>query len=123
MSEPDEVTAISGEIVKRPAEVAVTPPAADMRYEDDEVVTRVFVRVEYEGGRIREYQAKEPQDFQVTDGMAMRQSKAKYSAGGIFVPLTQMVATLSLSFTAHPRRNIHIRTEATAPAEFEGITY
>ena len=113
MNEPAE---ISGEIVK-------APPAAEMRYEDPDAVARVFVRVEYADGRIREYQAKEPQDFKITDGMAMRQSKAKFSAGGIFVPLTQMVATLRLSFTAHPRRNIHIRTEATAPAEFEGIGY
>ena len=111
-----ELVPITGEIVK-------APPAADIRYEDPDAVTRVFVRVEYADGRIREYQAKDPQDFKITDGMTMRQSKAKFSAGGIFVPLTQMVATLSLSFTAHPRRNIHIRTEATAPAEFEGISY
>ena len=115
MSEPAEIT---GEIVK-------APPAAEIRYEpeDPDAVARVFVRVEYADGRIREYQAKEPQDFKVADGMTMRQSKARISAGGIFVPLTQAVATLSLSFTAHPRHNIHIRTEATAPAEFEGITY
>jgi len=119
MGEPEE---ISGEIVKRGAEVAVTPPVADMRYLDD-TVTRVFVRVEYADGRIREYQAKEPQDFQVRDGMAMRQSRGRFSAGGIFTPLTQAVATLSLSFTAHPRWNIHIRTEATAPEDFEGIRY
>jgi hypothetical protein len=111
-----ELVPISGEIVK-------APPAAEMRYEDPDAVTRVFVRVEYADGRIREYQAVEPQDFKVSDGMTMRQSKAKFSAGGIFVPLTQMVATLSLSFTAHPRRNIHIRTEATAPEDFPGITY
>jgi hypothetical protein len=107
---------ISGEIV--PA-----PPTADMRYTDDTAVTRVFIRVEYADGRIREYQAKEPQDFQMSDGMTMRQSKAKYSAGGIFVPLTQAVSSLRLSFTAHPRWNLHIRTEATAPEEFGGITY
>jgi hypothetical protein len=86
-------------------------------------VTRVFVRVEYADGRIREWQAKEPQDFQVNDGMTMRQSKARVSAGGLFVPLTNAVATLWLSFTAHPRWNIHVRTEATAPEESEGITY
>ena len=112
----DELAPISGEIVK-------ASPAAEMRYEDPDAVTRVFVRVEYADGRIREWQAKDPQDFQVSDGMTMRQSKARFSAGGIFVPLTSMVATLSLSFTAHPRHNIHIRSEATAPAEFEGITY
>ena len=122
MSEPDEPAAISGEIVKAPAEVATTPPVADMRYDDD-TVTRVFVRVEYADGRIREYQAKEPQDFRMSDGMTMRQSKARISAGGLFVPLTNAVATLSLSFTAHPRWNLHVRTEATAPEEFGGITY
>jgi hypothetical protein len=115
MTEPSE---ISVEIVK-------APPSAEMRYEpeDPDAVARVFVRVEYADGRIREYRAKEPQDFKVADGMTMRQSKARFSAGGIFVPLTQAVATLSLSFTAHPRWNLHIRTEATAPEEFEGISY
>jgi hypothetical protein len=113
-----ELVPISGEVVK-------APPSADMRYEDTDpdAVARVFVRVEYADGRIREWQALEPEDFEVKDGMAMRRSKAKFSAGGIFVPLTNAVATLRLSFTAHPRHNIHIRTEATAPAEFEGITY
>ena len=115
MNEQPEIT---GEIVK-------APPAAEMRYEDadPDTVARVFVRIEYADGRIREYQAKEPQDFKVTDGMTMRQSKAKFSAGGIFVPLTNAVATLRLSFTAHPRWTLHIRTEATAPEEFPGITY
>jgi len=110
-----ELEPVSGEIVKAPA-------AAEMRYEDD-TVARVFIRVEYADGRIREYQAKEPQDFQMSDGMTMRQSKGRFSAGGIFVPLTQAVSSLRLSFTAHPRWNLHIRTEATAPEEFEGITY
>jgi hypothetical protein len=110
-----ELVPISGEIVK-------APPAAEMRYEDD-TVTRVFVRVEYADGRIQEYQAKEPQDFRISDGMAVRQSRGRISAGGIFVPLTNAVATLRLSFTAHPKWNLHIRTEATAPEKFEGITY
>lgn len=113
-----ELVPLSGEIVS-------APPAAEMRHEseDPDAVTRVFVRVEYADGRIREYQAKEPQDFEMRDGMTMRQSKARFSAGGIFVPLTNAVATLRLSFTAHPRFNMHTRTEATAPEEFEGITY
>jgi hypothetical protein len=115
MNEPAE---ISGEIVK-------APPAADIRYEetDPDAVARVFIRVEYSDGRIREYQAVEPQDFRLADGMTIRQGSAKYSAGGLFTAMTQAVATLSLSFTAHPRFNIHIRTEATAPADFGGITY
>jgi hypothetical protein len=113
-----ELVPISGEVVK-------ALPAAEMRYdpEDPDAVARVFIRVEYADGRIREWQAVEPQDFTITDGMTMRQSRAKVSAGGLFVPLTSAVATLRLAFTAHLRHNIHIRTEATAPAEFEGITY
>lgn len=122
MSEPDEVTAISGEIVKRPAGVVTTPPAANMRYDDD-TVTRVFVRVEYADGRIREYQAKEPQDFKLRQSMAATQSRGRISAGGLFTPLSMAVPALELSFTAHPRWNLHIRTEATAPEDFPGITY
>lgn len=103
----------------------VPAPAADIRYEDEDraAVARVFIRVEYADGRIREYQAREPQDFQISDGMTMRQSKGRISAGGLFTPLTMAVATLRLSFAAHPRWNMHIRTEATAPEDFEGITY
>ncbi len=128
MNEPDETAALSGEIVKRPAEVATTPPAADMRYTDDKAVARVFVRVEYADGRIREYQAKEPQDFQMNDpesprSMVMSKSRGVLPAGGGFVPLTRAVSSLRLSFTAHPRWNLHIRTEATAPEDVPGITY
>ena len=115
MSEPDEVTAISGEIVKRPAGVAVTPPAADMRYEDDEVVTRVFVRVEYEGGKIREYQAKEPQDFKINN--------PEDAPSMVFSRAMSATREVRLSFRPNPRWNLHIRTEATAPEEFEGIRY
>jgi hypothetical protein len=118
VSEPDEV--VSGEIVK-------APPAAEMRYTDD-TVTCVFVRVEYADGRIREYQAKEPRDFQINDpespsSMVGSRSRGMLPAGGGFVPLTRAVSSLRLSFTAHPRWNLHIRTERTAPEEFEGITY
>ena len=115
MSEPDKTAAISGEIVKRPAEVAVMPPAADMRYEDGSAVARVFVRVEYADGRIREYQAQEPQDFSINNpedapSMAL-------SAGGL------RTREVRLSFRPHPQWNLHIRTEATAPEDFPGITY
>jgi hypothetical protein len=120
VSEPPE---ISGEIVK-------APPAAEMRYEseDPDAVARVFIRVEYKGGRIREYQAKEPQAFKINDpesmsSMVMSKSRGGLPAGGGFVSLTRAVSSLRLSFTAHPRWNLHIRTEATAPAEFEGISY
>ena len=116
MDEPDEVTALSGEIVKRSAEVATTPPAADMRYDDEEGrVTRVFVRVEYEGGKIREYQAQEPQDFRINDP-----ESAPSMAFGRGMSATREVR---LSFKPNPRWNLHIRTEATAPEDFEGISY
>ena len=111
-----ELEPVSGQIV--PA-----PPAAEMRYEDDSAVTRVFVRVEWAGGKIREYQAREPQDFEVKESMVMRESPFRVSAGGLFTAMKQAVPALSLSFTAHPKWNMHIRTEATAPAEFPGITY
>jgi hypothetical protein len=120
MTEPAEIT---GEIVR-------APPAAEMRYEDadPDAVARVFVRVEYADGRIREYQAKEPRDFKINDpesmsSMVTGRTGLSFPAGGGFSSLTRAVSSLRLSFTAHPRWNLHIRTEAAAPAEFEGITY
>ena len=111
-----ELVPISGEIVK-------APPAAEMRYEDTGpgAVARVFVRVEYADGRIREYQAQDPQDFEIREGMTMRPARLP----GFGAALTGSAAfpSLRLSFKAHPRWNLHIRTEATAPEEFEGITY
>ena len=111
-----ELVPISGEIVK-------APPAAEMRYEDEnpDAVTRVFVRVEYADGRIREYQAKEPQDFEIREGMTMR--PARLPGFGAVLAGSAASPSLRLSFKAHPRWNLHIRTEATAPEEFEGITY
>lgn len=113
MDEP-ETAALSGEIVKRPAEVATTPLTAGMCYDDD-TVTRVFVRVEYADGRIREYQAKEPQDFKINNP-----ESAPSMAFGAGRMLTREVR---LSFRPNPRWNLHIRTEATAPEDFPGITY
>ena len=114
MSEPEE---ISGKIVKRGAEVATTPPTADMRYTDDEAVTRVFVRVEYADGRIREYQAKEPQDFRINNPENAPSMAFGLGQGGA------MTREVRLSFRPNVRWNLHIRTEATAPEEFEGISY
>jgi len=108
MSEPE---VISGEIVKRSE---IEAAAAETRYDDDTVM-RVFVRVEYADGRIREYQAREPQDFRVNnpeDAPSMA-----FSRGGF------ATREVRLSFRPHPRWNLHIRTEATAPEDFEGITY
>jgi len=112
MSEPE---AISGEIVKRGAEVAVTPPPAGMRYTDDSAVARVFVRVEYADGRIREYQAKEPQDFRINN--------PEFAPSMVFSRGMSATREVRLSFRPNPRWNLHIRTEATAPEDFEGISY
>ena len=115
MDETGEAAAISGEIVKRPAGVAGMPPAADMRYDDEGRVTRVFVRVEYEGGKIREYQAKEPQDFKIND--------PESAPSMVFSRGMSATREVRLSFRPSPRWNLHIRTEATAPEDFEGISY
>ncbi len=111
-----ELVPISGEIV--PA-----PPSAEMRYEDTDpdAVARVFIRVEYADGRIREYQAREPQDFEIREGMTVR--PARIGGPGAFLAGSAAFPSLRLSFKAHPRWNLHIRTEATAPEDFEGITY
>jgi hypothetical protein len=111
-----ELEPVSGKIVK-------APPAAEMRYEDDDpdAVTRVFIRVEYAGGKIREYQAKEPQDFEIREGMTMR--PALLPGFGSVLAGSAASPSLRLSFKAHPLWNLHIRTEATAPEEFPGITY
>ena len=114
MDEP-ETAALSGEVVKRPAEVAATPPAADMRYTDDKAVARVFVRVEYADGRIREYQAKEPQDFRINN--------PESAPSMVFGRGMSATREVRLSFRPNPRWNLHIRTEATAPEDFEGISY
>ena len=80
----DEVP-VTGEIV--------AAPVADMRYEDEDpdAVARVLVRVEYTDGRIREYEAKEPQDFQMNDpesmsSMVFRKTRLSLAAGGGFCP-------------------------------------
>ena len=103
-----ELVPISGEVVK-------APPAVEMRYEDPDAVTRVFVRVEYAGGRIREYQAKDPQDFRINDP---EDAPSMVFGGG-----RSATREVRLSFRPNLRWNLHIRTEATAPAEFKGITY
>lgn len=106
-----------------PVSGTVVPvPPAGMRCEDEPgAVARVFVRVEYADGRIREYQAVEPQDFEIREGMTMR--PAQFPGFGAVLTGSAAFPSLRLSFKAHPRWNLHIRTEATAPQEFEGITY
>ena len=116
-----ELEPVSGEIV--PAS-----PAADIRYEDDRGPSRVFVRVEWPDGRIREYQALEPEGFEMNQpeswgSMSVRDTGIRLGAGGLFAPLKTAVSSLRMSFRANPRYNMHIRTEATAPEHFPGITY
>lgn len=106
-------------------EIEKMPPAADMRYEDEDpdAVARVFVRVEWKDGKIREYEALEPQAFMMNDPenemprlAPMRM--AVQSGGSPVVPMMAAVPELRLSFTAHPRHNMVIRTERTAePAQ------
>ena len=98
MGRMSELVPISGEIVKA--------PPAEMRYEpeDPDAVTRVFVRVEYAGGRIREYQAREPQDFRINDP-----ESAPSMVFGRGMPASREVR---LSFRPNLRWNLHIRTES-----------
>ena len=105
-----ELVPISGEVVK-------APPAAEMRYDDEnpDAVTRVLIRVEYADGRIREYQAREPQDFKINNPES---APSMVFSGGM-----SATREVRLSFKPSPRYNLHIRTEATAPEKFEGITY
>jgi hypothetical protein len=111
---PDDGGALTGNLL--PA-----APAAEMRYEDEEPdrVARVLVRVDYADGRIREYEAREPQEFQIsnpesTGSMSLRTTRLSLPGGGGFRPMQAMVPTLRLYFAAHPRYNLHIRTERTA---------
>lgn len=102
-------------------EIEKAPPAADMRYDDEDPdeVTRVFVRVEWKGGKVREYEALEPQAFVMNDPenemprlAPMRM--AVQGSGSPWVPMMAAVPELRLSFRANPRHNMHIRTERTA---------
>lgn len=99
-------------------EIEKTPPAADVRYEgeDADEVARVFVRVEWKGGKVREYEALEPQAFVMNDPENERprlapMRMAVQSGGSPVVPMMAAVPELRLSFRANPRHNMHIRRE------------
>ena len=111
--EPGEV--LSGALV--PA-----PPAAEMRYDDEgpgQKVARVLVRVEWADGKVREYDALEPDRFDINDPETdfvlapMRTSVRPQGAAG-FMPMNAALPRVRLSFTASPRHSMHIRTELTA---------
>jgi hypothetical protein len=101
-------------------ELEKMPPAADTRYDDEDAdeVARVFVRVEWKGGRIREYEAQEPRDFSINDPEAAftmtPMGMAVQAAGSPVVPMMAATPSLRLLFRGNPRRPMHIRTERTA---------
>ncbi len=108
----DETGEISGEVVK-------APPAAEVRYDDEPgKVARVLVRVDYKDGRIREYEALEPEGFDMNDpetDLSFRSMGMSVQAPGSPVTgMTAAVPDLRLSFRASPRHQMHIRTERTA---------
>ena len=94
------------------------PKPADIRYEDEtpsDAVTNVTIRVERADGSVKEYEAREPQNWQMNDpesiGAQVLRTTGLGIAGG-FGGITQLragVPSLRLSFTAHPRHNLHIR--------------
>lgn len=108
----DEDEPVTGEVVKAPS-------AAEMRYDDEPgKVARVLVRVDYADGRIREYEALEPEGFDMNDPETdltfapMRMSMQ--SGGSPFMPMTAALPSLRLKFRASPRHSMSIRTERTA---------
>jgi hypothetical protein len=109
VNEPDE---ISGSIV--PA-----PPVADIRYEEDTQPSRVLVRVEWPGGKIREYETGQPGGFEMNDpetDLSFAPARmAVQVPGSPVVPVMAAAWTLRLSFRADPWE-AEIRTERTARA-------
>jgi hypothetical protein len=93
------------------------PQPAEMRYEDEtqpDAVTRVLVVVERADGSVKEYEAREPQNWQMNDpesisAQVFRQTGLGIASGSGFRGVTAGVPSLRLSFSAHPRHNLHIR--------------
>jgi hypothetical protein len=112
MSSDDE--ALSGQLV--PA-----PPPADIRYDDKSAddrdrVANVLVVVTYGDGHVKEYEAREPADWQMNDpesfsAQVFRQTGLGIGSGSRFRGITAGVPSLRLSFTANPRYNLHIRNK------------
>lgn len=108
----EEAGEISGEVVQ-------APPVAEMRYDDEPgAVARVLVRVDYADGRVREYEALEPEEFKMNDpetDLSFRPMRMSVQApGSPMMGMTAAVPNLRLSFRANPRHQMHIRTERTA---------
>jgi hypothetical protein len=93
------------------------PQPADIRYEDEtapDTVTRVVVRVERADGTVKEYEAREPRAFEMSDPESF--SAQVFRPTGLGIDgyggprgVTAGVPSLRLSFAAHPRYNLHIR--------------
>ena len=91
--------------------------AADIRYEAEtppDAVTRVLVVVERADGSVKEYEAREPHNWSMNDpesfsAQVFRPTGLGVGSGRGFRGLTAGVPSLRLSFSAHPRYNLHIR--------------
>jgi len=108
VSEPE---AVEGAVV--PA-----PQPADIRYEDEDAdkVTRVLVVVERADGSVKEYEARDPEDWQMNNpespsAQVIRTTGLGLPSGGGFRGLMAGMPSLRLSFTANPRYNLHIRNK------------
>ena len=97
------------------------PQPADIRYEDETpavYVTRVLVVVERSDGSVKEYEAREPQSFEMNDPESI--SAQVIRTTGLSFGMTRLqagVPSLRLSFSAHPRYNLHIRNVRRAGAK------
>jgi hypothetical protein len=93
------------------------PQPADLRYEDEtppDAVTRVLVVVERADGSVKEYEAREPENWQMNDpeslsAQVIRTTGLGLPSGGGFRGLMAGMPSLRLSFSANPRYNLHIR--------------
>lgn len=93
------------------------PQPADIHYEAEtapDAVTRVLVVVERADGSVKEYEAREPQNWQMNDPESVAAQVFRPTGFGIgydsaLKTLTAGVPSLRLSFSANPRHNLHIR--------------
>lgn len=112
---------MSGQEEPVSGEVVAAPPVADMRYEDEDGdrVTRAFVRIDYADGRVREYEAPNPEGFTMNDPEAdvtvQPMRKAVQAPGSPVMPMMVACPALRLSLRGSPRTPMLIRTERTAP--------
>ncbi len=95
-----------------------------MRYEDEDAdrVARVLVRVEWANGKIREYEAEDPEGFQINDPERdITLAPMRMTVQALTGPVVPMIGATSkvelsfrLRFQSNPRRALQIRTERTA---------